>query len=82
MIGRPWRWEAHGKGMSQVQTVKPAEAAAAPRASDAFALKLTSSDISKLMCLSERTVEDHRSNIRKKLGLGRGDDVHEVLSAL
>jgi hypothetical protein len=45
-------------------------------------LKPASAGISKLLCLSERTVEDNRLNIRRKPGLSRGDDVHEVPSAL
>jgi DNA-binding CsgD family transcriptional regulator len=45
-------------------------------------LRLTSSDIAKVLCLSERSAETHRYNIRKKLGLGRGDDIHEVLARL
>jgi tetratricopeptide (TPR) repeat protein len=43
-------------------------------------LKLTSLDISKLLCLSERSVETHRYNIRKKMGLSREQDIREVLS--
>src|ERR1044072_8649378 len=48
--------------MSQVQTVKPAEAAAAPRVSDAFALKLTSSELATTMS------HFHRAEIARMAG--------------
>lgn len=45
-------------------------------------LKLVSADISKLLCISERSVEGHRLNIRKKLGLNRGDDLHMLIGSI
>jgi tetratricopeptide (TPR) repeat protein len=45
-------------------------------------LKLTSADISKLLCLSERSVEGHRLHIRRKMALAPGEDVHAVLAAI
>ncbi|TIO11664.1 MAG: DUF2270 domain-containing protein, partial [Mesorhizobium sp.] len=48
--------------MSQVQTVKPAEAAAPPRGSDAFALKLTSSEFATTMS------HFHRAEIGRMAG--------------
>jgi DNA-binding CsgD family transcriptional regulator len=45
-------------------------------------LKLTSADIAKLLCLSERSVEGHRLRIRKKMGLAQGEHVHEVLAGI
>jgi len=45
-------------------------------------LKLTSLDIAQLLCLSERSVEWHRSNVRKKLGVRRGQDVYEALDSV
>jgi DNA-binding CsgD family transcriptional regulator len=45
-------------------------------------LKLTSADIATLFCLSERSVETHRSNIRRKLALKRGEDLYDVLSRI
>lgn len=48
--------------MSQVQTIKPAEAAAAPRGSDAFALKLTSSEFATTMS------HFHRAEIARMAG--------------
>jgi tetratricopeptide (TPR) repeat protein len=45
-------------------------------------LRLTSNDIATLFCLSERSVESHRYNIRKKLGAGRGESVQDLLDRL
>jgi DNA-binding CsgD family transcriptional regulator len=45
-------------------------------------LRLTSVDIGKLLCISERSVESHRYNIRKKMGLKRGEDLHEALAGI
>lgn len=50
------------KGMSQVQTVKPAEAAAPPRGSDAFAMTLTSSEFATTM------THFHRAEIARMAG--------------
>ena len=50
------------RGMSQVKTVKPDEAAAAPRASDVFALKLTSSELATTMS------HFHRAEIARMAG--------------
>jgi tetratricopeptide (TPR) repeat protein len=38
-------------------------------------LNLNSRDISKLLCLSKRTIESHRHSIRKKLGIKPEEDV-------
>jgi AraC family chitin signaling transcriptional activator len=43
-------------------------------------LKLTSTDISKLLFLSDRNIENHRYRIRKKLGLNTEDSIHEFLA--
>ena len=45
-------------------------------------LRLTTNDIATLFCLSERSVESHRYNIRKKMGLGKGEDMRTVLDTL
>jgi tetratricopeptide (TPR) repeat protein len=45
-------------------------------------LKLTSMDIAKLLCLSERSVEGHRLHIRRKMGLVKGEEVHTALGAI
>lgn len=55
-LGGAWQ------GMSQVKTVKTDEAAAAPRASDAFALKLTSSEFVATMS------HFHRAEIARMAG--------------
>lgn len=43
-------------------------------------MRLTSSNISTILFLSRRTVEFHRLNIRKKMGLSKNDDLHIVLN--
>jgi DNA-binding CsgD family transcriptional regulator len=45
-------------------------------------VKLTSVDIATLVCLSERSVEGHRANARKKLGLAHGEDIIEVIAGI
>jgi tetratricopeptide (TPR) repeat protein/DNA-binding CsgD family transcriptional regulator len=45
-------------------------------------LKLISSDIAQLMSVTDRSVEFHRLNIRKKLRLTREQDLAEVLATL
>ena len=41
-------------------------------------LNLKSHEIARLFCLSERSVETHRFNIRKKLALPRESDIHGI----
>lgn len=45
-------------------------------------LKLISSDIARILRLSERSVEGHRLHIRRKMGLTGRDDVHGVLASV
>jgi tetratricopeptide (TPR) repeat protein len=45
-------------------------------------VRLASIDISQLLNLSERTVETHRLNIRRKMELGKRADLYEVLAEL
>jgi len=45
-------------------------------------MNLTSLEVAHLMCKSERSIEWHRLNIRKKLGLTREQDVYAVLAAI
>lgn len=45
-------------------------------------LRLTSEEIARLLCISERTAEDHRYRIRKKLELTREQDLHEFLATI
>jgi DNA-binding CsgD family transcriptional regulator len=45
-------------------------------------LKLISTDIAQLLSITERSVEFHRLNIRKKLGLKRGEELAEALAGI
>ena len=45
-------------------------------------MNLRSAEIARLFCLSERTVEDHRANIRKKMKLKRSEDLIVYLTKL
>jgi tetratricopeptide (TPR) repeat protein/DNA-binding CsgD family transcriptional regulator len=45
-------------------------------------MNLKSEDIARLLCLSERTVEDHRTNVRKKMKLKRAEDLMSYLVKL
>ncbi len=45
-------------------------------------MELKSFDIARLFCVTERAVEFHRLNLRKKLGLKRGQDLAKVLRDL
>jgi DNA-binding CsgD family transcriptional regulator len=45
-------------------------------------LKLTSADIAKVLCLSDRSVEGHRLHIRRKMELAQGEDIHTVLAGI
>ncbi len=42
----------------------------------------TSKEIAVLLCCSERTVEGHRSAVRRKLGLKKGENLYIHLHAL
>jgi DNA-binding CsgD family transcriptional regulator len=45
-------------------------------------LKLTTADIAKLLCLSERSVEGHRLHIRRKMGLAQREELHSALAGI
>ena len=45
-------------------------------------MNLKSEDIAQLFCLSERTVENHRMHIRKKLKLKAGEDLFKFFSTI
>lgn len=45
-----------------------------------LSMKLTSSNIAAALYLSKRTVESHRLSLRKKLGLGKDDDIYTELA--
>lgn len=44
-----------------------------------LSMKLTSSNIAAALYLSKRTVESHRLSLRKKIGLGKDDDIYTEL---
>jgi DNA-binding CsgD family transcriptional regulator len=45
-------------------------------------MNLRSSEIARLFCLSERSVEGHRTHIRGKVKLKRGEDLMQYLARL
>jgi len=45
-------------------------------------LNLKSQEIARLFCLSERSIETHRFNIRRKLGIGREHNLSNYLNSL
>ncbi len=45
-------------------------------------VNLQTAAIARLMCISERTVEDHRANVRKKMSLQRSDDLAKHLRGI
>ena len=45
-------------------------------------MNLKSEDIARLFCLSDRTVENHRMHIRKKMKLESGEDLFKFFSTL
>jgi tetratricopeptide (TPR) repeat protein len=45
-------------------------------------MNLRSAEIARLFCLSERTVEDHRTNIRRKMKLPRAEDLIATLTKM
>jgi tetratricopeptide (TPR) repeat protein/DNA-binding CsgD family transcriptional regulator len=45
-----------------------------------LSMKLTSSNIAVALFLSKRTVESHRLSLRKKIGLGKDDDIYAELA--
>ncbi len=45
-------------------------------------MNLKSEDIARLLCLSERTVENHRNHIRQKMKLKRSEELAIVLAKM
>jgi tetratricopeptide (TPR) repeat protein len=45
-------------------------------------MNMKSADIARLFCLSERAIEFHRLNIRKKLGLGKGQSLSTYFASI
>ena len=45
-------------------------------------LGLKSHEMARLLCLSERTIDGHRNNLRKKLGLAPSENLTKFLQTL
>jgi tetratricopeptide (TPR) repeat protein/DNA-binding CsgD family transcriptional regulator len=52
------------------------------RVSSLVRMNLKSDEIGRLLCLSERTIESHRYNLRKKMKLAKEDDLGHALARL
>lgn len=44
-----------------------------------LSINLQSKQVAEVMEVTSKTVENHRTSIRKKMGLKRGDSLHKVL---
>lgn len=71
--------EVHAEFIQQLQQYYPDFTSMECKIAALLKMKLSTSNISAIMFLSKRTVEFHRLNIRKKMGLCKNDDVHLAL---
>lgn len=76
------RWDDHQPFMSVLKKHYPSLSPMEIKIAALLRLNLTSIDIAQALFLSRRTVEYHRLNIRKKLGLSKADDLHVALYTL
>jgi tetratricopeptide (TPR) repeat protein len=74
--------EAHPEFGSKLHEKFPELSPAEVRLCKLLRLELKSSEIARLFCLSERTIETQRFAVRKKLGLKREDSIAEALAKL
>lgn len=74
--------EVHAPFMDRLKQKYPSLTATELKVCVLLKMKLTSSNICSVLFLSKRTVEFHRLNIRKKMELGKNDDLHVVLNAI
>jgi DNA-binding CsgD family transcriptional regulator len=80
-LERQWE-EVHADFIHHLKTKHPDFTAMELKIASLLKMKLTSSNISAILFLSKRTVEFHRLNIRKKMGLKKEDDLHVILNNL
>ena len=74
--------EVHAPFMDKLKRKYPSLTATELKVCVLLKMKLTSSNICSVLFLSKRTVEFHRLNIRKKMELGKDDDLYVVLNAI
>ncbi|MFN8358638.1 MAG: LuxR family transcriptional regulator [Candidatus Kapaibacterium sp.] len=72
--------EVHGEFISNLRQKFPDLTTMELKIAALLSMKLTSSNIAAALFLSKRTVESHRFSIRKKMGLGTGDDIYSELA--
>lgn len=80
-LEKQWQ-EIHAEFMEKLKGLYPLMSPMEIKICALLKMRLTSSNISTILFLSRRTVEFHRLNIRKKMGLSKNDDLHLVLNAL
>ncbi|MBK9249553.1 MAG: helix-turn-helix transcriptional regulator [Ignavibacteria bacterium] len=72
----------HGEFINRIKELYPDLTDMEVRISALLRMKLTSANIATLLFISQRTVEVHRLRIRKKLGIGKSDNLYVVLGRL
>ena len=77
-----WFQEVHGHFYKSLQQGFPDLSNRERKICAFLKLKMQTKDIAALTNLSHRTVENHRSNIRRKLGLGSGENLVMFLETI
>ncbi|MBL7998984.1 MAG: helix-turn-helix transcriptional regulator [Candidatus Kapabacteria bacterium] len=72
--------EVHGAFIDHLKMTYPLLSAMELKIAALLKMKLSTSNISAILFLSKRTVEFHRLNIRKKMGLSPTDNLHVLLN--
>ncbi|MBL7974420.1 MAG: hypothetical protein JNJ85_05885 [Candidatus Kapabacteria bacterium] len=72
----------HGEFMKRIKEQYPDLTDMEVRVSALLRMKLTSANISSLLFISQRTVETHRLRIRKKMGIGKDDNLYMKLQEI
>ncbi|MCC7437690.1 MAG: tetratricopeptide repeat protein [Armatimonadetes bacterium] len=73
--------EVHGQFMNLLKKQYPTLTTMELKICALLKMKLTSSNICSILFLSKRTIEFHRLNIRKKMRLGKQDDLYLVMNS-